>query len=228
MAVLRAFVVNWDEEAIFVCAHLDGEGCPPSCTRSEQQARAIAEQVVVEASRIGVHRIVWGGDFNQPAHSKALRHITSLPHGLPLVSSKPTLPTCYVAVVYARIDHILAKGCIALATEIPECPITHCYQGIPGYYQGAIALDYLGITKPTVDYPVCIRTLAWLTAILTIWAWLPVVLIFIGFPTIFCCSHRNRCTWALEEWGSDHLPVICSLVVQKSESSEAPRLVSGL
>jgi endonuclease/exonuclease/phosphatase family metal-dependent hydrolase len=146
VALIRAFVVSWGEEVFFVCAHLDGEGCPPSTTRSEQQARAIATQVIAEADRVGVHRIVWGGDFNQPVHSKALRDVTSSPDGLLLVSGKPTLPTCYVAVLYSRIDHVLARGCVSLATEIPECPITHCYKGMmPGFYQGAIALDYLGM-----------------------------------------------------------------------------------
>ena len=37
------------------------------------------------------------------------------------------------------------------------------------------------------------------------------LLIFIVFPLCCRCSHRNRCRWALREWGSDHLPLLLSL-----------------
>ena len=55
------------------CVHLDGEGCPPALARAQQQARAIATAVSGAARARGVTRIVWGGDFNQPLGTAALR-----------------------------------------------------------------------------------------------------------------------------------------------------------
>lgn len=95
-----------------------------------------------------------------------------------------------------------------------------------------LVFDATGITKPTVSYPTGVRPLAWLIAVVTIWAWLPVVLVFLILPTVFCCSHRNRCMWALEEWGSDHLPVVCSLAIEQGDAgntkAEAGRHVNGI
>jgi hypothetical protein len=45
VAILQAFVVAWGEMAMFVCTHLDLEGCPRSVTRSNRQAREICIQV---------------------------------------------------------------------------------------------------------------------------------------------------------------------------------------
>ena len=88
-----------------------------------------------------------------------------------------------------------------------------------------MALDYLGITKPTVSYLVGVWSLSWLIAIALSWAWLPVVFVFLILSS---CSHRNRCKWALREWGSDHLPVVCSLTVDHGAGSTETGHVSGV
>lgn len=212
VAVLRAFVEGWGEQAIFVSAHLDGEGCPPSVLRSQQQLAQIATQVMAEANRSGVRRVVWGGDFNQPASTAALRGAAA-EHGLHLVSGLPERPTCYVAVVFGRIDHVLSFGCDGLATEIPLCPEpTHRIKSIPGYYYGQVLLDCLCITSPTTATPgLGPRIGAGLLALLLVWLWLPIVLVVLVCPLCLRCTHRDRCAWALREWGSDHLPVLVTL-----------------
>ena len=43
--MVHADVAAWGGPAIFVCVHLDGEGCPPSVTRSQEQACACCAQV---------------------------------------------------------------------------------------------------------------------------------------------------------------------------------------
>lgn len=74
VACIVARVAPWGgESAMFVCVHLDGEGCPPALARAQQQARAIATSVSGAARARGVTRIVWGGDFNQPLGTAALR-----------------------------------------------------------------------------------------------------------------------------------------------------------
>jgi endonuclease/exonuclease/phosphatase family metal-dependent hydrolase len=212
VAVLRAFVVCWGEEALFVCAHLDGEGCPPSVLRSRQQLAQIAEQVMREASRSGVRCVVWGGDFNQPTTSPAIG-AAAVEQGLRIVSGQPDRPTCYVSVVFGRIDHVLSSGCDSVATEIPRCPNpTHRIKAVPGYYYGQVMLDCLCITSPPTATPgVLPRVGAGILALLLIWLWLPVVLVVVLCPLCMRCTHRDRCAWALGEWGSDHLPVLVEL-----------------
>ena len=146
-------------------------------------------------------------------------------HGLAVTSGLPQRPTCYMSVIFARIDHLLAKGCSANSTKIPTCLVTHRISRIPCYHVLVVALDYLGITKPTVSYLVGVWSLSWLIAIALSWAWLPVVFVFLILSS---CSHRNRCKWALREWGSDHLPVVCSLTVDHGAGSTETGHVSGV
>jgi hypothetical protein len=198
VAVLRAFVVCWGEEALFVCAHLDGEGCPPSVLRSRQQLAQIAEQVMREASRSGVRRVVWGGDFNQPTTSPAIG-AAAVEQGLRIVSGQPDRPTCYVSVVFGRIDHVLSSGCDSVATEIPRCPNpTHRIKAVPGYYYGQVMLDCLCITSPPTATPgVLPRVGAGILALLLIWLWLPVLLVVVLCPLCMRCTHRDRCAWGV-------------------------------
>jgi len=129
VAVVHADVAAWGGPAIFVCVHLDGEGCPPSVTRSQEQACAICAQVQEHARRLGVARIVWGGDFNQPADTPALRACAA--GGLRMISGEPRLPTCFTVVSYSRIDHFLAAGVKCTRTEIPTCPRDPCGACMP-------------------------------------------------------------------------------------------------
>ena len=121
VACIHADVLPWGEAAIFVCVHLDGEGCPPSVTRAQEQVCEISAAVDAAARRLGITRIVWGGDFNQPRGTPALCDAARV-HGLHIVSGEQSLPTCHVPVSYSRIDHILASGVRCSHTAIPAYP----------------------------------------------------------------------------------------------------------
>jgi hypothetical protein len=74
-------------------------------------------------------RIVWAGDFNLPLESPALLDLEK--QGMSMVSSQLCRPTHYAAVVYSRPDHVFSLGCMAVTTDIPQCPNTHCVSEIP-------------------------------------------------------------------------------------------------
>ena len=130
---------------------------------------------------------MWGGDFNQVSTSRATCAATKQ-HGLAVTSGLPLRPTCYMSVIFARIDHLLAKGCSANSTKIPTCLVTHRISRIPCYHVLVVALDYLGITKPTVSYLMGVWSLSWLIAIALSWAWLPVVFVFLILSVFLLAS----------------------------------------
>ena len=73
-------------------------------------------------------------------------------------------------------------------------------------------MDCLCITSPTTATPgLGPRICAGLLALLLVWLWLPIVLVVLVCPLCLRCTHRDRCAWALREWGSDHLPVLVTL-----------------
>ena len=72
------------------------------------------------------------------------------------------------------------------------------------------SFDILGITQPNYPHGCAKRLLAWLCLLPTAVVWLPLACHGVILPN--CCGHhKQRSKWAVTEWGSDHLPLACTI-----------------
>lgn len=201
VAFLRGNVVAWGKRVLIATAHLDGDGCPPSVTRSQKQLLEVADALVANAR--GCAATVWGGDCNLTPSAPAFKKLHSL--GFQVASGLPHMPTALPVVGGARLDHIFVSGpLIAASTAIPSCsdfhccPLAPCNFG-PGMHFSQLLLDLLGLSSPKVP--------GFGRRIIGCFLLLPWFCMFAcGFILPLRCSWQ-RCRSALLEWGSDHLPV---------------------
>lgn len=208
VATIRGTVNKWGSDAIFASAHLDGEAAPPSVSRSEKQVRDIGKklrELISEKSAA----IIWGGDFNQPPNSNALKSVPDR-FGFKMLAGASDTPSLYHPLIMARLDHFVGTNVKTVNTHIPPKPSSWlcCNAQMPCYYSILWCGDRVGGTRP-VAYPLCSRLVAMFLSFITCIFWLGLIIADMCVPLCFGCVHRRRARWALEQWGSDHMPVVC-------------------
>jgi len=198
-AFLRARFDTWNEVLLFGTAHLDGDACPPSVTRSQVQLLQMAS--AAGQLSLGGTPTIWGGDCNLTPFAPALAGVQH--HNFQMASSDLHLPTAQTAFAGARLDHIFSSSSVrAVSTEIPQSPNFHCCKLAKCMHQVQLMMDLLGISNPPVPAGNC----CW-RRLLGCVLLLPMsIVVFFGLCLPICFSVR-QCDWALREWGSDHLPV---------------------
>lgn len=137
--------------------------------------------------------------------------------GFKLASGAPRVPTVFAVACTVRVDHILyytrgedddsGRDCKRsmlqpIATLVPQCPLGHWVGVVP----------FLTLMQRMKAYALkgeagsVARVISFLLALVL----LPLVLtLYIPFLVHFLDRKKQceRLTWALAEWGSDHLPV---------------------
>lgn len=196
-AFVKARVVAWGDEVLFASKHLDARGCPPAVHRCAEELLEVTKRAAAAAGP-EPSVVIFGGDCNLTNSAPAMAAMPG--HGFHLASGNQGVSSCFSAITSARFDHIFIKGpWVAETTNIPECPERHCCSLTPCLHQLQVGNDLLGLSRPPV--PGCWRRAL---GILLLPAWL------LG---VVCCFlvpmplSMKRCRWALEEWGSDHMPV---------------------
>jgi len=194
-AIIKA---TWQKrEVVFASKHMDALGCPPAATRCQEQLVQLCEAAQNCGSASA--SVIVGGDCNLTPSAPAMDTVTD-EMGFEMASDEPGKPTCFAVTGGARLDHIFVKGgLVAQSTTIPDCEAPHLCNVIPCFHQIQMMMDYMGISRPVVQIP-CQAVVACLLA--------PVFLL-----TACCCFcvpapfSVGRCKWAIESYGSDHLPV---------------------
>jgi len=195
-------------KALIVTSHLDAD----SAYRAGLQGKALCRKLKTEESQ-GYDCIIWGGDFNMEWRNPALKQIRS--DGFSLASQEVRTPTVYACMACMRVDHIFCSptepgGPVqleCLGTYVPTCPKGHCCcKVLPMLTE----LQWLGCSVKG-EYGRCQQVVALILLLLL----LPLLLLlwspFIVNSTCGAKAQRGRVSWALETWGSDHLPVTVSI-----------------
>lgn len=193
-----------DEDVLLVTSHLDAD----SAHRAGLQGRQLAERLLGEATLRKAGAVIWGGDFNMENRSRHCRAISR--KGFQLASGALTQPTVLAIAGTVRVDHIFVRpgnmqSIRAIDTEIPVCPIGHSIPILPGLSELQwLACALLG------EMGAFMRLLAILL--------LPLCMAFFFLPVlVYRIDRKKQClrlSWALDTWGSDHLPVTVTLDMQ--------------
>lgn len=185
------------DEVLFASRHLDALGCPPAVTRCKQQIVQVGEDALEVLGRKPGIVAIFGGDCNLTT-APAVSAMASV--GYRAASGEAGPATCFSAVSSATFDHIFVRGAWATqSVEIPDCPEPHCCPKTPCMHQLQMGNDLLGISKPKVP-GIGLRLLGCLLC--PLWFMGALLCFLVPMPL-----HVRRCRWALQEWGSDHVPV---------------------
>jgi len=191
-------------KVLLVASHLDAD----SSYRAELQLGQLRDKVI--ASTTGdVKAAFWGGDFNMTARN------TGLEGRFQKLSGAMHVPTCYPYICSSRVDHLFSRTSPdagfqvkRLATHVPRCPggaknlaFTREIQFLISTFSGERGKCVLAGT------------------ILLLIILLPVVLILLTpVFAVFCCGGKRALEnqkWAVEEWGSDHLPLTVAVTLEQ-------------
>jgi len=200
----HCYSTKWKRRVTFVCTHADAD----STTLAGRQMLYLHQKLVndlvnIKGSDDTDPVVIWGGDFNLELRSHALSHI----------QSKHTFTCCFegfknitTASVYgkpgsARIDHIFATTAVkTTGTDVPECPLPYVIGTLPVH-------TTFGWLKESV-LPSAWRKVVLVILLLLL---LPVTLMLALVMVFQTRQAAARSEWALREYGSDHLPVTCTL-----------------
>lgn len=199
IAIMRAAVRGWSEDVIFATAHLDGDSPVPAAARSQSQLLHVLDSLTAMPEASTCRAFIFGGDLNMTPYAPVMRELPRW--NFDIASGCKRRPTCFSVLLGARFDHIFSRGCLeAGATEIPECPVSTCCPFAPLVHAFQVMFDCLGLTSPKVQVAIWRKCCLCLCVI----PWLLGIICCVLCP---CRITRSRCRWALEEWGSDHIPV---------------------
>mmetsp|Transcript_101420 Transcript_101420/g.286102 ORF Transcript_101420/g.286102 Transcript_101420/m.286102 type:complete len:412 (+) Transcript_101420:58-1293(+) len=203
-----ARVPRWNNATVLIVAsHLDMESFFRARTQSRQLAEAIRETIDRELARspTAAETVIWGGDFNMEERSPCFKAIERL--GFRAVSGSPKIPSAFTVYWTVRLDHILiyqrdhVQPVETVGTFVPSCPVKGRFSVLPFtselHWLTSACLGYGGALRRALA--LCLTPLASVLAC----------------PAAFCALDRKRncesLRWALEHWGSDHLPVTVAL-----------------
>lgn len=210
LAILHATVTAWAEDVIFATAHLDGDSPIPAVARSQQQLLQVLDATNALTQASSCSALIWGGDANCTSYASALRKVSR--HNFCIASGYPREPSCFSVITSARLDHILARGSVeAKATEIPGCPINAYCLCACFFHPSQLMFDCLGCSDPKVKVPM------WQRCFLGI-CFIPWFLAALCSFVPQLARSKHRCKWALQEWGSDHVPV--TVIFGKRQAAE--------
>uniref|UniRef100_A0A7S0BB91 Endonuclease/exonuclease/phosphatase domain-containing protein n=1 Tax=Pyrodinium bahamense TaxID=73915 RepID=A0A7S0BB91_9DINO len=199
-------------KALIVTSHLDADSAYRAGLQGTELARKLGQRIEHDC-------VIWGGDFNMEHRHPALRAVER-EGGLQPASGLLGVPTVYAVAATVRVDHVFcsaapAAGEVAagagrialecLGTFVPRCPMGHTFAVLPCLTE--------------LQWIVCsVRgERGWAVACLTVLLLIllfPVTILILSPLFVHRCGRRRQCerlSWALEEWGSDHLPVTVSL-----------------
>mmetsp|Transcript_16078 Transcript_16078/g.32693 ORF Transcript_16078/g.32693 Transcript_16078/m.32693 type:complete len:371 (-) Transcript_16078:96-1208(-) len=191
-------------KALIATSHLDAD----SAYRAGLQGRELSKKLM----RSGQYDcFIWGGDFNMEYRNGAIQDIQH--QGFTRASGEVTTPTVYSCMGCVRVDHVLcaptAKGgplsLECLGTYVPHCPLGHTFKVMPLLSE----LQWL-VCSAKGERGCCVQALTLFFLVLLF----PLVLLIFSPVFIQACGKRRQCervSWALKNWGSDHLPVTVSL-----------------
>merc|ERR1712183_40291 len=163
--------------------------------------------------------VVFGGDWNMTPAAPAYKEFEA-DTAWRVASGNTRSPTAFPIVTGSRLDHIFVRGNLqALSTEIPELTTCHPCCGLGpcgcscGMHWTQKVMDDLGLSKPSV--PGCWRRCVGL-------CYGPCFMLGTGccFAAQFPSSYL-RCKEALQEWGSDHLPVTVTFRLGADDSDQS-------
>eukprot|EP00931_Biecheleriopsis_adriatica_P100612 TRINITY_DN75891_c0_g1_i1.p1 TRINITY_DN75891_c0_g1~~TRINITY_DN75891_c0_g1_i1.p1 ORF type:complete len:385 (-),score=68.60 TRINITY_DN75891_c0_g1_i1:90-1244(-) len=209
-----AQVPAWDDAEILIAtSHLDVESFFCSKAQSRQMAELLKQHVDTQA----VEAVIWGGDFNMELRSSSMQGIVDL--GFHATSASPTSPSAFTVYWPVRLDHILvyegvASNGIELAGSfLPTCPLKNKQARVLPlmselHWFLSCAFGYGGVLR---------RIFATLMAPLALLLLLPALLSVLQWQ---CNCESLR--WAIEHWGSDHLPVTVALRRQGEKRDRFP------
>lgn len=225
--LVYATVPSWgDAKILIVTSHLDAD----SVVRAGLQGVELAKQVKKIADSVDdVYTTIWGGDFNMEMRCSAMKAIQA--EGFKLASGALGTPSVFAVQATVRVDHILcyskqeananirhfSSSSSPAATFVPQCPQGHMINVLP-------FLSEICWLKCTLrgEHGFCLAVLASLLLLILF----PLTLA-LSLPLLIHFIDRNRqcerLSWALAEWGSDHLPVTVCL---QQDGPAAPSLPS--
>lgn len=207
--LVYATVPSWrDAKILIVCSHLDAD----SVRRAGMQGVELAKTVrkIVDSTE-DLDTTIWGGDFNMEMRCPSMRAIQA--EGFKLASNALRSPTVFAVACTVRVDHVMyyckvrGKGNKQsnpqpVATFVPQCPQGHWISVVPFLSE----MQWLKAYGLNGEGGSLVRALC----ILLVMFLLPLILaLFIPMLVHFCDRNKQceRLSWALAEWGSDHLPV---------------------
>eukprot|EP00930_Biecheleria_cincta_P087687 TRINITY_DN7691_c0_g1_i1.p1 TRINITY_DN7691_c0_g1~~TRINITY_DN7691_c0_g1_i1.p1 ORF type:complete len:406 (-),score=59.50 TRINITY_DN7691_c0_g1_i1:94-1311(-) len=208
--VVSASIPGWNEAPVLlVTSHLDAD----SAYRAGLQGVALSHKINQIAAAEKCDHVVWGGDFNMEYRNPAIRSIAS--NGFFMASGALKTPTVYAVAATVRVDHIMLSAANpsspgqrleSLKTFVPKCPMGHTLAVLPFLTELQWAVSTLKGDRG------CIMKVLTMFALLLCF---PVVLLLLSpIIIILACGRRKQCervVWALQNWGSDHLPVTVSI-----------------
>jgi len=198
-------VPSWQgARALIVTSHLDAD----SAHRAGLQGRALCKRLLRVDERRQCDCVIWGGDFNMEYRNSALSAIQS--EGFVRASEEVRTPTVYAVMGCVHVDHVfctptLEDGAVelrSLGTYVPTCPQGHLFKVIPLLSEIQFLTYVLKGERG--------RCLQAVTAVLMLLLFPLVLIVFSPVLIMATCGKAGqlrRVSWALERWGSDHLPV---------------------
>jgi len=211
-AMIRA---RWrNRDIVLGSKHMDALGCPPAATRCQAQlkdfCKAASDFADSATTDIPSPAVVLGGDCNLTPSAPAMAEVHN--YGFTLASDELHKPTCFAVTGSTRLDHIFVYGSVqGVSTKIPDCELGHPCNVVPCFHQLQMLMDLIGVSRPKIEIR-CQVAVACLLA--------PVF--FVAAVCCFCIPaplSLRRCRWALEHFGSDHLPVTVTVVPREDATA---------
>eukprot|EP00747_Dinoflagellata_sp_TGD_P170563 gnl/TRDRNA2_/TRDRNA2_202438_c0_seq1.p1 gnl/TRDRNA2_/TRDRNA2_202438_c0~~gnl/TRDRNA2_/TRDRNA2_202438_c0_seq1.p1 ORF type:complete len:371 (+),score=44.26 gnl/TRDRNA2_/TRDRNA2_202438_c0_seq1:57-1169(+) len=185
---------------LIVTSHLDAD----SSYRAALQGSELAKKIHNLSSSSEIDEIIWGGDFNMEMRSMGAIQDT----GFKQASAALRTPSVYTVMGTLRVDHILLHDSqekrsklAPIATFVPICPQGHTFNILPG-----ITEMQFFVSSAKGERGLCLQLLAPFICLLL----LPLIILVLCRAVLRQRACR-RLSWALKEYGSDHLPVTVCL-----------------
>jgi len=238
-------VPRWqDAEVLLVTSHLDAE----SSYRAGLQCRELAVQIKDRATISRSSHVIWGGDFNMEIRNCAIKDVKAegfcqaagAKHLPTVINIAATVHVDQVLVNDRSDDQdesndssassdegLVPQGALRscnakigkpeplepLATYVPVCPSGYCIPVLPFLSE----LQWL-MSSSNGERGTLVQALTIIFLII----FLPVIVLVFSPVLVYRCDRKRQCqrlSWALQEIGSDHLPVTVAIRRRTTEAA---------